>query len=209
MLENVYYINLESRTDRKELVEKELNTLGWKYQRFNAIKMKNGRIGCSMSHLKLLQMAKEQNLDYIVIVEDDIEFKKPDKYNKMLKKFLSNYDKSDKSDIFDVLLLAGNLRNPVLKVNDYTLKVFKSWTTTGYIVKNHYFDTLINNIKEGIHYLLKNPDLHHLYAIDAYWMRLQEKDNWYILYPRTITQRPMYSDIEQREINYDRLMLDV
>ena len=41
MIENVYYINLENRSDRKtSSVENELNSLGWKYQRFNAIKQK-------------------------------------------------------------------------------------------------------------------------------------------------------------------------
>ena len=30
MLENVYYINLEERTERKEQVESELNDMGWK-----------------------------------------------------------------------------------------------------------------------------------------------------------------------------------
>jgi hypothetical protein len=55
---------------------------------------------------------------------------------------------------------------------------------------------------------MRQPDKHNLYAIDSYWMRLQKKDKWMILYPRTITQRPTYSDIEKREINYDKLMLD-
>ena len=33
--ENVYYINLEERKDRKELVESELTKMKWKYKRFN------------------------------------------------------------------------------------------------------------------------------------------------------------------------------
>ena len=76
MLKNVFYINLNHRTDRKIQVENELNEMGWEYERFNAIKMKDGRVGCSMSHLKLLQMARDKNLEYIVIVEDDIQFTK-------------------------------------------------------------------------------------------------------------------------------------
>lgn len=56
-IKHAFYINLDHRTDRKEHVEKELNTIGIKAERFNAIKMENGAIGCSMSHLKLLQDA--------------------------------------------------------------------------------------------------------------------------------------------------------
>ena len=69
-------------------------------------------------------------------------------------------------------------------------------------------DMLTNNIKEGINELLKNTE-NPYNTIDAYWMKLQSKDNWYILYPRTITQLPDYSDIEQREVNYNHLMLDL
>jgi GR25 family glycosyltransferase involved in LPS biosynthesis len=202
MIENVYYINLENRSDRKTLVENELNSLGWKYQRFNAIKTKDGRVGCSMSHLKLIKMAKEKNLDYIVIVEDDIEFKRKDWYNERIKNIMDTD--------FDVFLLAGNLRPPIFQTNyENIVKVSKSFTTTGYIVKKHYYDKLIDNIDEGIRLLLKNPGGEfNDNAIDSYWMKLQESDKWYIVMPRTITQRPIYSDIEKRYTDYNHLMLD-
>lgn len=202
MLENVYYINLENRSDRKILVENELNSLGWKYQRFNAIKTKDGRVGCSMSHLKLIKTAKEKNLDYIVIVEDDIQFMRKTWYNERIKNIM---------DIdFDVFLLAGNLRPPIFQTNyDNIVKVSKSFTTTGYIVKKHYYDTLIDNIDKGIRLLLKNPGGEfNDNAIDSYWMKLQKNDKWYIVMPRTVTQRPIYSDIEQRYTDYNHLMLD-
>ena len=201
ILENVYYINLEERKDRKTHVEKELSDLEWNFQRFNAVKAKSGRIGCSMSHLKLLMKAKKENLPYVVIVEDDIQFTNKQKFNSLLKHFFN------KNINYDVLLLAGNLRPPVTKIDQNILKITKSFTTTGYIVKSHYYDKMINNIKEGIQNLLKNP-LNGYNAIDVYWMKLQSIDNWYILYPRTITQLPDYSDIEQREVNYNHLMLD-
>jgi GR25 family glycosyltransferase involved in LPS biosynthesis len=202
MIENVYYINLENRSDRKTSVENELNSLGWKYQRFNAIKTKDGRVGCSMSHLKLIKMAKEKNLDYIVIVEDDIQFMRKTWYNERIKNIMDTD--------FDVFLLAGNLRPPIYKTNyENIVKVSKSFTTTGYIVKKHYYDKLIDNIDEGIRLLLKNPGgEYNDNAIDCHWMKLQECNKWYIVMPRTVTQRPIYSDIEQRYTDYNHLMLD-
>ena len=202
-LENVYYINLEEQIERKKSVEEQLNKLQWKYECFNAIKTLNGRIGCSMSHLKLLEMAKEKNLDYIVIIEDDIQFINPEFYSNLLEKFF------DSKINYDVLLLAGNLREPYTQINDYVLKITKSWTTTGYIVKKHYYDKLINNITESIKLLSLYPDYHCLFAVDAYWQHLQKIDNWYILLPRTITQLPGYSSIEKRYVNYNHLMLDL
>jgi glycosyl transferase family 25 len=204
MLENIYYINLEHRKDRKTQFENEMKIIGWNnYTRFNAIKLKNGRVGCSMSHLKLLKMAKEKELEYIVILEDDIKFTKPKMFNQMLNYFF------DKCIDYDVLLLAGNIRQPIQKIDKFIYRVQKSFTTTGYIVKKHYYDTLIHNIQEGINLLLKYPNIHQKYAIDTYWLGLQQKDKWYIFIPRTITQQPDYSDIETRVVNYNRLMLDI
>jgi len=203
MIENVYYINLKERTERKYLVERELNDMGWKYQRFDAVKDENhGRVGCTMSHLKLLTMAKEKNLEYIVIVEDDIQFMRKQWYNDKIKDIM-NQD-------FDVFLLAGNIRPPV-RLTEYkdTFKISNSFTTTGYIVKNHYYDSLIQNVKEGLQLLQKDPDgQYNSNAIDCHWMRLQAVDKWYMILPRTITQRPVYSDIEKRFTNYNHLMLD-
>ena len=76
---NIFYINLEHRVDRREHVIKELTTKGLglgleNITRFNAIKMINGAVGCSMSHLKILQDAMSNNLDHVLIVEDDITF---------------------------------------------------------------------------------------------------------------------------------------
>ena len=76
-LTNVFYINLESRPDRKEHIEGQLKTVGFpNVERFNAIKMPNGdgRIGCSLSHIKCLEIAKERGYSHVLICEDDTLF---------------------------------------------------------------------------------------------------------------------------------------
>lgn len=199
-MENVYYINLEHRKDRKIHVEQELSKLGWKYQRFNAIKDTNGRIGCSMSHLKILENAKEKNLNYVIIVEDDIVFTN-------IKLFKTNFYKFLKLNInFDVLLLGGNLWG-IDGYNSISYKINKCATTIGYLVKNNYYNTLISNIKKGIELLKKNPELHTEYSIDKYWAKLQQKDNWFLIRPLTVTQLDNYSDIEKKNVTYGELML--
>ncbi len=202
-IEHAFYINLESRVDRKQHVEQELSNIGICATRFNAIKLTNGAIGCSMSHLKCLEIAKQNNWEYVLIVEDDILFLNPELFKNQLNKFFKNH-----SD-FDVLLIAGNNVPPYQKIDDSCVKVYRCQTTTGYIVKRHYYDTLMSNIKEGIQKLMKNPELHVQYAIDKYWFRLQEKDNWFLITPLTVTQREDYSDIEKRHTNYTRVMVDL
>ena len=202
-IKHAFYINLETRPDRKSHVEEQLRNIGVNGERFNAIKLNNGAIGCSMSHLKCLETAKKNNWDHILIVEDDILFTNAELFKNKLNFFLKNHAN------FDVVLIAGNNIPPYKQVDESCIKVHNCQTTTGYLVKSHYYDTLINNYKEGIQKLMREPDNHRSYAIDKYWFRLQEKDNWYLIIPLSVIQREDYSDIEKRATNYKNLMLDL
>jgi len=202
-IKHIFYINLDTRPDRRVHFEKEIKKLDLNAFRFNAIKHTCGALGCSMSHLKLLQYAKQQNLDHILIMEDDIKFLAPDIFTNSLNNFLSN------NIDFDVLLISGNNMGEYTKIEDFCVKITKCQTTTGYLVKNHYYDKLIRNIEEGIIKLSTNLNKLNDFAIDQYWNKLQIKDNWYLLIPLTTTQKPDYSNIEKRFTNYDRVMLDL
>ena len=202
-IKHAFYINLDSRPDRKEYIENHLKKVGLNAKRFNAVKLKNGAIGCSLSHLKLLEMAKENELDYIMILEDDIQFTKPEIFISQFNKFLQL------NDNYDVVLIAGNNMPPFLTNDETCVKVTKCQTTTGYMVRKHYYTTLIENYREGIKLLMEYPNEHRFYAIDKYWFHLQQRDKWYLITPLTVTQRCDYSDIEKRPTNYTRLMLDL
>jgi glycosyl transferase family 25 len=198
-----FYINLESRPDRKIYVEQQLNNIGINATRFNAVQMNNGAIGCSISHLKCIQLAKENKWDHILIVEDDITFLNPTLFVRQFNSFLKNHKN------FDVVLLAGNNVPPYYKIDDTCIKVQRCQTTTGYLVKSHYYDKLINNYRDSIGKLMREPEKKINYAIDKYWFNLQAIDNWYLIIPLTITQKEDYSDIEKRPTNYRHLMLDL
>jgi glycosyl transferase family 25 len=202
-IKHAYYINLLSRTDRKIHVETQLNSIGIKAERINAIKMTNGAIGCSMSHLKIIEMAKLNNLDHVLIVEDDILFTNPSLFIEQFNKFLSNHKD------FDVALIAGNNLPPYTKIDESCVQVTQCQTTTGYLVRKHYYDKLILNYKNGILNLMRDPSNHRLYAIDKFWFNLQKKDKWYLIIPLTVSQREDYSDIEKRPTNYSHVMLDL
>lgn len=202
-IQHAFYINLDIRPDRKQHVEEQMAKIGINCQRFRAIKLENGAIGCSMSHLKILETAKQNNWDHVLIVEDDILFSKPALFVEQFNYFLSNHKD------FDVLLLGGNSIPPYRKIDECCIKVTKCLTTTGYLVRNHYFDTLIQNYKEGIGKLLNDPSKQYFYAIDKYWIPLQTRDNWYLIIPLTVMQREDYSDIEKKVTNYNNVMTDL
>jgi len=204
-IKHTFYINLESRPDRRQHVEQQLSQVGIKNaQRFNAIRLANGAIGCSMSHLKCLETALKNDWEHVLIVEDDILFLKPNKFVAQFNKFLDIHKTN-----FDVLLIGGNNIPPYLCVDDTCIKVTKCQTTTGYLVQRHYYKQLIANIREGISKLMREPEKHILYAIDKYWFQLQAVDKWFLITPLTVTQREDYSDIEQRRTNYTKVMTDL
>jgi GR25 family glycosyltransferase involved in LPS biosynthesis len=204
-IKNVFYINLDYRSDRRHHFETEIKKLDLDVSanRFNAIKHTCGAVGCSMSHLALLKSAKQQNLDHILIMEDDIMFLNPEIFTNSINNFLSG------GTDFDVLLISGNNMGDYNRIDDFCVRITKCQTTTGYLVKNHYYDKLIENIERGIRNLLKNFNRLNDFAIDQYWGDLQKIDKWYLLTPLTVTQRPDYSDIERRHTNYNRVMLDL
>jgi len=200
-----FYINLDSRKDRKHHVEQQLACINLDnvVSRFSAVKMAQGAVGCSMSHLRCLKKAQENEWEHVVICEDDIEFQQPEVFIEQLNGFLQSKVE------WDVILLAGNVAAPPRPVNKYAVQVVQCQTTTGYIVRKSYYQTLIDNIKCGIEKLIKEPHLHQIYSIDKYWFQLQERDNWFLIIPLTVVQREDYSNIEKRCTNYKRVMLDL
>jgi len=196
------YINLEHRIDRNISVLKELARVNIIPQRFNAVKKENGAIGCSLSHIKCLEIAIKNDYEYVLICEDDIEILNPSLFVENVNKFLN-------SEIdWDVILIAGNNMIPYNFVTDYCIKIYNCLTTTGYIVKKRYYTTLLNNYKEGVTKLMREQE-NTSYRIDKYWHILQNKDNWYMLIPPTIVQKEDYSDIEKRVTNFKKYMLDI
>lgn len=206
LLKNTFYINLEHRKDRLEHVNQELAKLGIQGERIDAVKAKVGAIGCTLSHIRCLELAKKRNYDYVFICEDDITFTQPQLLLENIKKFEDNNE-----ILWDMLIIGGNNVPPYQKITDYCIRVFYCQTTTGYVIRKSYYDTLINNFKESANLLMRNPTElgKKKYALDIYWKRLQIQDFWYMIIPPTVLQYENYSDIEERHTNYHHLMLDL
>jgi hypothetical protein len=211
-IKHALYINLESRADRRAHVEAQLASLKHSAnglstlvaERFNAIKhATSGAIGCSMSHLRCIQLAKARGWDHVMVCEDDVLFTNVPLFLTQLTKFMATVPQ------WDVVLLAGNNVPPYRVVNSACVQVGSCQTTTAYIVRAHYYDALIANYRAGINLLMRNPTNKLEYAIDRYWFELQRRGRWFLITPLSVVQREDYSDIEQRVTNYGQLMLDL
>ena len=206
LLQHILYINLGYRTDRKEHCIGEFKKLGISesgIERFPAIQAKTGSVGCTMSHIKCLEIAKQHNWDHVFICEDDIEFTNPELFMKQFTQF------SNQKIEWDVLIVGGNTIPPFQPITDFCVRVYNVQTTTGYIVKKGYYDRLISNFKEGLLKLMREPERHKEFAIDIYWKQLQQKDQWLILVPLTVCQYYDFSDIEEKVVDYKDMMLDL
>jgi glycosyl transferase family 25 len=193
-VDKVVYINLDHRTDRNEHMKRVTETFGDKVTRFSAIKMNNGAFGCSASHIMVLKMAIENNWNNILIMEDDAEWHNFEQGYKTLKKLASNP--------YDVIMLGGSF----VSYDIETYRLHRALTTTAYLVNKHYMPVLLQNFEEGLRNFIMSPSDPGLYALDTYNNRLQQVDNWYIVQPPLAYQRPTFSDVEQRFVNYTSLM---
>lgn len=202
-IQHIIYINIEHRTDRKQMFLTEMQKFDWAPEplRFKAVEMKHGAVGCSISHVRCLEHAKRMNWSHVLICEDDIKFTDPDTFTENLNKFLSSGIE------WDVILIGGNNVGRYTPTGQGAVRIKACQCALGYLVKNTYFDTLLQNFKEGAAQLIREPENKPRYAVDMYWFRLQYKDRWYLITPLTVTQQANYSNIEKHYTNYDYVML--
>lgn len=193
-----FYINLEKRPERNLDTIVELKKLGIKKpNRFNAISHNIPLVGCAMSHIACIEKAKELGWDYVIIFEDDLKIEGKQKIIEKFKKYIK-YD-------FDVLYLGcWNYVAPIRVERDLA-KVVRASCFHAYVVKSHYYDTLLKNLKEGIELKLKYPE-NRMYNNDEYIASLQAKDNWYCITPIHITQKDGWSDNFNEVRNYSRII---
>ena len=207
-VDKILFINLENRKDRLDEINnefKKMNIHNDLIYRVDAIYDKDcGHRGCTLSHIKALKIAKENNWNRILILEDDFQFN----LSKERVLFLLNtlYKNIDKWNVF--MLGIGGYVYENTNINLFK-RIYKGTTTSGYIVNNNYIDTLLQNYNESYKLLndeviefKKNNNDKKLFvtsnALDQYWFKLQEKDIFLISKPIIGKQ----SDIASSIMNY-------
>ena len=176
----ILYINLKHREDRNEEIIDELNKYNLTAERVEAIKHKDGYIGCALSHIKCLDIAIERNYEQVIILEDDFIF-------------LQNPNKLNLNINFDIFLLGGTIYKSE-KENNFN-RVIDASRTEGYIIKKHYYETLKECFNKSVKHLLIKHE--HKYKLDILWKELQIKDKFYFNDFGLIGgQREGFSDIQ-------------
>ena len=193
-IEKVVYINLNERTDRRAAVEAELLKVfpAERVERFAAIRNAKGAIGCSLSHLAVLERAKAAGWANVLVVEDDLV------WSDDLERSAAHVEGTAWGGDWDVVLLGGTFVDCTAEG-----RVREAQSGVCYLVRQEYFDTLIANLREGVEGLIRGGD-YKVFALDQFWKRLQPVNRWWVALPMACFQRPDFSDIEGQHVDYRR-----
>lgn len=197
----VNYINLDNRQDRKEHIEKELLQIFPEnlIVRTSAIKDKIGAIGCTKSHISVIENFLQSKYQYCFVFEDDFAWLYK---TSEIQQILENIFVSD----FNVVLLTYNSYTIQFKfqcdLTKYNLcSIACGLTTAGYIVNRKFADCLLENYKICLNKQLGNNN--DRATIDTCWWALQTFENkFYASVPCLGTQYTNYSDIENQLMYY-------
>lgn len=178
------YINLARRADRREAVEREFQKLGVMPMRINAIEHKEGWRGCVQSHIAALEAAKATRQgEYAMICEDDVVFDKS--HVELMKLMRVAYEADRNLNVVMFTCTPISISKPVNGIS----KVGTALEGACYVVRKSYIPTLIAAIRPA-----NRP-------LDQMWNTLQS-DGWYCMNPPVAHQRPGFSDIENKEVDY-------
>lgn len=172
-LPKIFYINLDSREDRKEHIENILSNIP-NIERVSAIKdERGGYFGCVRSHILCLKLALARNYGSVIILEDDFKYK--DNRN------ISNMDIPEK---FDMLLLSNLItKQDTEEYNNKFDRVFKAQWTSGYLIHQNFYQKLIDTFEESLQKLSENYCRKNY--LDIYWNKLF-KDNLILKHKKII-----------------------
>jgi GR25 family glycosyltransferase involved in LPS biosynthesis len=197
----IYYINLDERPDRNEQILSELrrmNTDMSKVVRISATKHAIPAIGCAKSHMECYTRLKNSDSKNCLILEDDFMFKQSERLTEfMINRFFKL------NVMWDVVMLSCFDRAVQQSTIPGLVRALNVQTASGYAVQKHFVDKLIETNRKGIELMEQTMTAVCEGCCDQSWKVLQPCSNWYIFNPKLGYQRPGYSNIEKRLVEYE------
>ena len=188
-ISRVLCINTIERTDRLKRIRalSKREDIDIKFIRSNK-NNKSGEKGKLHSHLAIIKTAKENNIPYIFIIEDDVKVLNNEVLNK--KKVM------DVPEDWDILYLGGY----TLEILKYDMKWSKARVAASfaYIIKDTTYDFIIK-------YLEKYGKSIRDFNIDL----LHRRYNAYIQMDPTFCQRDDYSDVQNMYMKHSLYIQDL
>lgn len=196
VVKNVFVIHLEHRHDRLFYIQEEILKITENYSLFSACNghelktsynLLPGELGIQQTHIKLLNLAKNLELESVLILEDDVAFS--ESIQQLLIDSLKNVP-----DNCDLLYLGGTHKQPIQTIKENIFRVYNTVTLHAVWIHSRVYKKIINCIEN-------NPDK----PVDDAYAILQPKLNAYCVYPPLAWQKDDYSDIQNKFVQYDWL----
>lgn len=193
--DKIYCTNMSYRPDRWQQVLVEFDKLGIKGKviRFEGIESygndayKNRWMGCNLSHLNILEHSDNER---VLIFEDDVIFIND------FKNILQSAIEELKEKEWGMFYLGGNICGSITQETEHLGRLSHAQSTQSYAVNKNFN-------KE----ILKYKELFYDKQVDlVYAQNIIPNYPCYITIPMVTLQRSDYSDIEQRNVNYDSWM---
>jgi GR25 family glycosyltransferase involved in LPS biosynthesis len=180
-----YIINLDDRTDRKLHILTEITKLPQiSYEIVSAIRDESKT--CFASHLKCIQLAKDNNLPYVLVLEDDAIF--TDDCIEIFDRAVTEIQTVQ----WDMLYLGANLNSDAYNITPTLVKLSGAYTTHAYMVHEQFYDTILN--------------LQLDVEIDVCYTKLMPNHNIYMCDPMIAYQLPSHSDLQNGYRDYNEAM---
>jgi len=180
-------INLPHRTDRYEHVTNEVKKLT-----LNSFEIVEGIIDetktCFQSQKKCIRIAKEKNLPYVLVLEDDVIFT-----DNAQQQFEDAFNVVNEMQ-WDMFFLGANLQKPAEQITNNVLKINGAYAAHAYMVHERFYDTILN--------------LPHTCEMDVHYHNLMAEHNVYMCDPMIAYQLPSHSDLQNGYRDYNEAMFN-
>lgn len=203
--DKIYCINLERRVDRwnetkLELEKFDLNRYVTRYVAIDGCNINSdikegsplldGELGLLMTHINIIMDSIDNNYKNILILEDDVIFTDDMfRISELIPLIPSNWD---------MIYFGGNHNinagSNLTYVNESIIKLHNTFTTHCIGINNTVFESILN--------LLNGKSK----QVDVYYRDMQSTNNCYGIFPSIATQRPGYSDIQNKVVNYGNMI---
>lgn len=145
-----------------------------------------GDIGCVLSHLKVVKIARDRGYKNYLVFEDDIQLA-----TDFAMQF-NNCNHQVPSD-WDMVYLGGSHIGPITHIAENVARITQTFTTHAIGVKSTIYQSLIDI------WSLENE------KVDISVSSLHSRFNCYVIRPHIAFQRQSYSDILEKDTYYEHL----
>lgn len=181
-----YIINLPHRVDRYEHMVTEMKKFPIPYKFIEGIVDETKT--CFQSQKKCIQLAKENNLPYILVLEDDAVF-----MDNAIDIFQKTFNAIQTLQ-WDMFFLGANLQAHASRISTSILQLSGAYAAHAYVVHERFYDTIIN--------------LPHTCEMDVHYHNLMSMHNIYMCDPMISYQLPSYSDLQDGYRDYNQAIIN-